>query len=389
MRLAPSPTPLPCDVTRLEQLLDLQQDVLAPPDEPGRLPARLVQAAVSLLGTPGAALGVVRDGRYHVLAVAGHGEVFARHDGTAADDGVLAPALAGARPLRLPAGPAGAPALVLPVRAPGVVGALHVLLPSEGPSDDAIHLCRFLAVLAGVALGNAERWRRLHEAARAKADLLAAMAHDLRAPLNAVIGYAGMLDEGAFGPLTAEQREITATLGRQARDLADLLGAALDVAGMETGRLPVRVEDFAIADVLQTLGAGTFARASREGAITWTIGAGVPLLRSDRVKVKEIVQNLVDNALKHGRPPVAVEVVAVPERALIRLAVRDHGAGIPPTVLPHLFEAFRSGSREGTGLGLYIVRCFAERLGGRVAARTALGEGSAITVELPVVAPGA
>jgi signal transduction histidine kinase len=385
VREAPAASPLPCDLVRLEQLLELQQDLLAPAaDDPTPLATRLVQAAVTLLGTPGAALGIVREGRYHLLATAGRDDAFARYHGATADDA----ALAGTRPLRLAQGPAGTAVLALPVRATDVVGTLHVLLPASGATDETIHLCRFLAVLAGIALGNAERWRRRHEAARAKADLLAAMAHDLRAPLNAVIGYAAMLDDGAFGPLTAEQREITATLGRQARDLADLLGAALDVAGMESGRLPVRVEDFAMADVLQALGAGTFARASREGTVTWLVGPGVPLLRTDRVKVKEIVQNLVDNALKHGRAPVAVEVVSVADRGLVRITVRDHGAGIPPAVLPHLFEAFRSGSRQGTGLGLYIVRCFAERLGGRVAARTAPGEGTAITVELPVVAPG-
>ncbi len=389
VRQAPSAAPLPCDLVRLEQVLELQQELLAPADDPAPLPRRLVQAAVTLLGTSGAALGIVREGRYELLATAGRDEAFARYHGAAADDEALRPALAGMRPLRLASGSPGTVVLVLPVRAAEVVGALHVLLPAAGATDETIQLCRFLAVLAGVALANAERWRRRHEAARARADLLAAMAHDLRAPLNAVIGYAAMLDEGAGGPLTAEQREITAALGRQARDLADLLGAALDVAGMESGRLPVRVEDFAMADVLQALGAGTFARASREGAVTWLIGPGIPLLRSDRVKVKEIVQNLVDNALKHGRPPVGVEVVSVPDRGLVRITVRDHGAGIPPAILPHLFEAFRSGSRQGTGLGLYIVRCFAERLGGRVAARTAPGEGTAITVELPVVAPGA
>jgi signal transduction histidine kinase len=389
VRQTASAAPLGCDLARLEQLLELQQELLAPADDPTPLPRRLVQAAVTLLGTAGAALGIVREGRYELLATAGSDDAFARYHGTAADDDTLGPALAGTRPLRLASGSAGTVVFVLPVRAAEVVGALHVLLPAAGATDETVQLCRFLAVLAGVALANAERWRRRHEAARARADLLAAMAHDLRAPLNAVIGYATMLDEGAFGPLTAEQREITATLGRQARDLADLLGATLDVAGMESGRLPVRVEDFAIADVFHALGAGTFARASREGAVTWLVGPGIPLLRSDRVKVKEIVQNLVDNALKHGGTPVGVEVVSVADRGLVRITVRDHGAGIPPAVLPHLFEAFRSGSRQGTGLGLYIVRCFAERLGGRVAARTAPGEGTAITVELPVVAPGA
>jgi signal transduction histidine kinase len=71
----------------------------------------------------------------------------------------------------------------------------------------------------------------------------------------------------------------------------------------------------------------------------------------------------------------------------VRITVRDSGPGIGGDVLPHLFEAFRAGSGRGTGFGLYIVRCFAEALGGRVAARSLLGEGTAVTVELPVAAP--
>jgi signal transduction histidine kinase len=108
-------------------------------------------------------------------------------------------------------------------------------------------------------------------------------------------------------------------------------------------------------------------------------------MRSDRVKVKEIVQNLVDNALKHsGQSGVQVEVALAPERDTARITVRDGGPGIAADVLPHLFEPFRPGSAHGTGFGLYIVRCFAEALGGRVAARSLAGEGTAITVELPL-----
>jgi signal transduction histidine kinase len=84
-------------------------------------------------------------------------------------------------------------------------------------------------------------------------------------------------------------------------------------------------------------------------------------------------------------------VALAPERESVRLTVRDAGPGIAPDLLPHLFEPFRPGpgAGSGTGFGLYIVRCFAEALGGRVAAHSQPGEGTAITVELPLVAPGA
>jgi signal transduction histidine kinase len=212
------------------------------------------------------------------------------------------------------------------------------------------------------------------------------MAHDLRAPLNALVGYTSLLREGAFGPLTGEQAEISSVLERQALELVDLLGATLDVARLESGHLPLRSEEFPLAAVLDGLAAGTFAQAAREGRLAIHAAADLPPLRTDRVKVKEIVQNLVDNALKHANgAPVEVDAVAAADRDTVRITVRDRGPGMTPEVLAHLFEPFRPGGARtsGTGFGLYIVRCFAEALGGRVAARSAPEEGTAITVELP------
>jgi signal transduction histidine kinase len=217
------------------------------------------------------------------------------------------------------------------------------------------------------------------------------MAHDLRAPLNALVGYASLLDEGAFGALTGEQREISATLERLAIELVDLLGATLDVARLETGHLPLRAETFSVQDVVGGLTSGTFARASRDGHLVCALAPDLPALRSDRLKLKEIVQNLIDNALKHAAgATVEVGATLAPGRDAVRITVRDAGPGIAPELLPHLFEPFRPrpGGGRGTGFGLYIVRCFAEALGGSVGARSAPGDGTTMTVELPLVAPG-
>src|SRR5206468_10477150 len=101
----------------------------------------------------------------------------------------------------------------------------------------------------------------LARTARLKSDALAAMAHDLRAPLNALVGYTSLLNEGAFGLLRPEQEEITAILERQALELVDLLDATLDVARLETAQLPVRLEEFALGDLLRGLREATFAQA--------------------------------------------------------------------------------------------------------------------------------
>jgi hypothetical protein len=124
----------PFDAIRLEQFLDLQRDVLLATGDPETLPARLVQRVAVLLGVPGAAVGVVQDGRYHVLAVYGVGEAYrARYDGVAADASELTPALAGSRlpVLRDHDGRQPPPTLVLPFPAAETIGALHVVVPER------------------------------------------------------------------------------------------------------------------------------------------------------------------------------------------------------------------------------------------------------------------
>jgi signal transduction histidine kinase len=390
-----TPKALPLDVVRLEQFLDLQRHLLTATEDADTLPERLAQRVAIFLGVAGAAIGIVEDGTYRVLATYGldpsyHG----RYHGLVVRDSALAPALASGRPLVL-AEPETAgrrlQTLLLPFHAADVTGALH-LVPAPGRTlaEQDLQLARTFTAIAGVALANAWQCRRLTRLARLRGDALTAMAHDLRAPLNALVGYTSLLGEGAFGPLTDEQREVSAALGRQAIELVDLMGATLDVARLETGRLPVRLEEVDLHELLATLAAGTFAQATRNGLVAWRPAADVPRFRSDRVKVKEILQNLVDNALKHGeRRLVEVDAESTPDRDAVRLVVRDAGAGIPADVLPHLFEPFRPGRTGGTGFGLYLVRSFTEALGGRVTARSHPGAGTTITVELPLVAPQA
>src|SRR5207245_9427857 len=127
----------------------------------------------------------------------------------------------------------------------------------------------------------------------------------------------------------------------QGAELVVLPAATLDAARLETGSPPIRSEEFAPGELLATLQTGTFALATREGRLTCRVPPGLPPLRTDRVKVKEIVQNLVDNALKHsdGRA-VGIQVGLAPEREVVRLTVRDVAPGLAADVLPHLFEPF-------------------------------------------------
>ena len=377
----------------MEQFLALQRDLLLGTGDPATLPDRLAQSVALFLGVRGAAVSSFEDGRYRVLGAYGVGAGYLRrYDGAPVDGTELAPALAGGRPIVLidADGDVLLKTVALPFREAESSGALHVVVEESAVlSDEELELARMLAGLSAVALANARQYGRLARLAHLKGDALATMAHDLRSPLNALVGYAALLAEGAFGALSGEQRDVAAALERQALDLVDLLRATLDVARLETGRLPLRVEEFALADVVATLATGTFAGPSRDGRIAWSVPPDLPPLRTDRVKVKEIVQNLLDNALKHGAGgPVSLEATATAAGQAVRITVRNGGAGIAPDVLPTLFEPFRPGRGDtrGTGFGLYIVRSFAEALGGGVAVRSE-ATGTAFTVDLPVDAP--
>jgi signal transduction histidine kinase len=383
----------PFDALRFEQFLDLQRALLASAAEPEELAESMAQRIAVFLGVPGVAVGAVEDGLYRLVGTYGLGADYAlRYNAAPLRDSLLGGVLASGRGRVVAEEDAGSlRTLLLPFGGVDVVGALHLVLRADDslPEPD-LALARAVALFVGLALVNARQWRRLTKTARLRSDALTGMAHDLRAPLNALIGYTSLLGEGAFGPLTEEQREVSATLERQALELVDLLGATLDVARLETGRLPVRSEEFFLADVLGVLLSGTFAQPSRDGGVRCRLPAELPPLRTDRVKVKQIVQNLVDNALKHsGGGPVDIDVALASERGVVRITVRDAGPGIAADVLPHLFEPFRPGSTgaRSTGFGLYLVRSFVEALGGRVAARSLPGEGTAVTVELPLTAP--
>lgn len=385
--------PVPLAAARLEQFLDLQSGLLVSGSDYESVADRLAQGAAIFLRLPGAAVGAIEDGRYRLLAAYGlDGAYRARYEGAPPWDATGSLLVSG-RPLVIvePDDPVRLQTIVLPFLGPDLAGALHLALSADSTlTDEELHLARALAVTAGAVLANARQCRRLAQVARLKGDALASMAHDLRTPLNALVGYASLLGDGAFGPVTDEQRQVCATLERQAVELIDLLGATLDVARLETGQLPVRCEEFALADVLGGLRAATFARASGDGLLSARLPPDLPRLRTDRVKVKEIVQNLVDNALRHSAGgPVEIEAAVEPGGDSIRLTVSDRGPGIDADVLPHVFEPFRRGAGDaaGTGFGLYIVRCFAEALGGQVTARSEPGHGTAITVELPLAAP--
>ncbi len=248
-----------------------------------------------------------------------------------------------------------------------------------------------LGQLAAMALTNARLLAELERANRLKPEFVATMSHELRTPLNVIIGYNDLLCEGAFGPLSAEQSEILRRVGNSARQLHELINSTLDLSRLETGRALLDVAEVHVPDLLRELREETRNLQAKPGLkLSWQVAPELPPLRTDALKLKVILKNLIDNAVKFTeRGNVTID--AHWRDGGVEIAVMDTGIGIAPEDLPIIFEPFRqvdgSTTRRygGVGLGLNIVRHFLDLLGGRITVASTIGQGSHFRVWIPVL----
>ena len=238
--------------------------------------------------------------------------------------------------------------------------------------------------------------RELERANHLKSEFLATVSHELRTPLNVILGYVEMLGDGVAGDLSDDQQALLREVERYSRLQLDLITNVLDFSRLSSGRISLHVERFALPPVLGELHAVYGSRADAAG-LTLDVGTDphLPLLETDRIKVQEILRNLVDNAVKFTTAgTVSVRAVAARDPGWVLLEVADTGPGIPVADVDLVFEAFHqrgASSTRGTGgvgLGLSIVRQLAEALGGHVTLASRVGFGSTFRVAIPVRAPG-
>ncbi len=272
-----------------------------------------------------------------------------------------------------------------------VVGALVVgFRERRGPfSRRERRLAEGVASQAAVTLENARLVEDLRRANRLKSEFLGAMSHELRTPLSAILGYAELLHEGLMGPLVAEQRDALERVLVNGRGLLELINMTLDVNRLEAGRAAVEPEECSLADVLTELHSEFDARAVADGvALVWPASPTVALF-TDRAKLKVIVRNLVDNALKFTPQGSVTVRVTTTGRGRLRLSVQDTGIGISEDERATVFEMFRQlgaarrAARGGVGLGLHLVRRYTELLGGEVTVESTPGMGSTFTIDIP------
>jgi signal transduction histidine kinase len=235
-------------------------------------------------------------------------------------------------------------------------------------------------------------YRELETASRHKSEFLANMSHELRTPLNAVIGFSDVLRDQMFGELNAKQMEYVDDIHTSGRHLLTLINDILDMSKIEAGRMDLQVSSFSLPEVLRNSVALLRERATRQGiALSLEVDPGIDIIEADERLLKQVIFNLLSNALNFTERGGHVEVAARDQGDQVAISVRDDGVGIAPDDQARIFlefeQAGKSTVQEGTGLGLALSRRFVELHGGRLTVDSAPGAGSTFTFTLPKLAP--
>jgi PAS domain S-box-containing protein len=241
---------------------------------------------------------------------------------------------------------------------------------------------RVQAELAGAKLA-------AEAANRAKSDFLSRMSHELRTPLNAVIGFAQMLQMDGESRLSAKQKEYADHIISGGHHLLNLVNEVLDLAGIESGRIRLSIERVGVRDAVDAV-YGTMMPLAQKAGLSFaaTLADGVGDVRADELRLRQVLINLVANAIKYNRTGGAVTLAAAPapgER--VRFTVTDTGIGIPAARHKDIFQPFqRLGAEytavEGTGIGLALAHHFVQAMGGTIGFASEAGRGSSFWIEL-------
>jgi signal transduction histidine kinase len=262
-------------------------------------------------------------------------------------------------------------------------------------SDDEVELVSLLGRLVATAVQNirayeAER-RRVDELAslsQLRADFVSLVSHELRSPMAAVIGAARTLQD-RWRMLTAAQREsFLALINDETTRLAELVGDVLDTSRIEAGTFSYRFDEVDLGRVVDEAVA-TAALAQQEVPVVASVRGALPAVRGDRARLRQVLGNLIENAVKYSPEGGEVHVSATAANGAVRIAVRDTGPGIPRDQQTRIFEKFGrvdmpGASKPGTGLGLFIARSIAEAHGGSLEVSSGAEPGSTFTLTLPV-----
>jgi signal transduction histidine kinase len=281
--------------------------------------------------------------------------------------------------------------LIVGARTVGMVSLVRV--EPDSFSDEEIELVSLLGRFLGSAVQNI----RAYEAERAtveelrrlsalRADFVSLVSHELRSPMAAVIGSAKTLRQ-RWRELTPEQREsFLGLIEHETNRLAELVGDVLDTSRIESGSFSYSFGDVDVGELIHESAAAAES-GQDEVKINANVHRPLPQVRGDRERLRQVITNLIDNAVKYSPAGAEVEVDAYGDNGRISIDVRDRGPGVAPEHELLIFEKFGRVSGEhakpGTGLGLFIARSIAQAHGGTLEVQSAPDQGSTFTLVLP------
>jgi len=285
------------------------------------------------------------------------------------------------------------------------IGAITVTRRQPEPfSEGEISLLQTFADQAVIAIENVRLFKELEAsnreivekrcqievASQHKSEFLANMSHELRTPLNAIIGFSEVLSDRMFGKLNEKQEEYLKDIYASGTHLLSLINDILDLSKIEAGRMELELTDFHLPTALDNALTLVRERAGRRSiTLQMSVDERLGAVQADERKIRQVVLNLLSNALKFTPEGGRIDVAAVPKDGLVEVSVSDTGIGIAPEDQEAVFEEFRQVGTaakkvEGTGLGLTLCRKFVELHSGRIWVRSQLGVGSTFTFTIPV-----
>jgi signal transduction histidine kinase len=289
--------------------------------------------------------------------------------------------------------------LGLPMVAKGTaLGVLSFYLKDEdGFSREETDFLASLANQAAMAIDNSRLYEQtknqaveLEKLNKIKDEFLGVMSHELRTPLNIIMNYAEGLRLGMFGEMNRDQEKGMDKIESHARHLLYLINEILEITKIETGTVIVQKQAVNLNNFMNELRSDYMMPLERGLVLKWEQSHDLPVISSDPIKLKQIVNNLINNAIKFtDRGSITVSIQTGDNGQMVELKVTDTGPGIPNELLPVIFDKFRqvdsttTRSHSGAGLGLYIVKTFVQLLGGTVGVQSRIGEGTIFTVRLP------
>ena len=279
-----------------------------------------------------------------------------------------------------------------------VLGVLSFYTKEEHEfSNDEIEFLSTLAGQAAVAIHNSQLYEEIASLAaglarsnKVKDEFLSVMSHELRTPLTSVLGYVGMMQDKLLGEINPKQERALEMVLQQSNDLLAMINSILQSTHLEAEAVKVEREEVNLLHFFDEL-RSAYGAVDKRLTLTWDYGPDLPVISTDGGRLKQILQNLINNAIKfteHGH--VAISARYFPEREGVQFRVADTGIGIPKESLTDIFEMFRqvdsseTRNHGGVGLGLYIVKRFTELLGGKVDVESEPGKGSIFTVTIPL-----